>query len=146
MAAHAAERLALAPRFAHLDRTSVHVDGRYNSAEEPEAQVVHITRGYSRDHRPDLHHVRFDLMVEHQAGIPLLLQPLSGHSRDANDFSEVVYRHVKQWPTTYGMTSLVADSALDHEAHLDKLAQTQMQWITRVPAPVRRRPSRPSPS
>ena len=31
IAAHAAERLGLAPRFAHLDSTSVHVDGRYNS-------------------------------------------------------------------------------------------------------------------
>jgi transposase len=45
IAATAAERLGLAPRFGHLDSTSFHVDGRYNSAEEPEAQVVHITRG-----------------------------------------------------------------------------------------------------
>ena len=57
IAATAAERLGLAPRFGHLDRTSVHVDGRDNSAEEPEAQVVHSTRGYSRDHRPDLNPV-----------------------------------------------------------------------------------------
>jgi transposase len=53
MAATAAERLGLAPRLAHLDRTSLHVDGRYNSDEEPEDKVVPITRGYSRDHRPD---------------------------------------------------------------------------------------------
>jgi transposase len=46
IAAHAAERLGLAPRFAHLDRTSFHVDGRYNSDEEPEERVGHITRGY----------------------------------------------------------------------------------------------------
>ena len=45
IAAHAAERLGLAPRFAHLDRPSVHVDGRYNRAEDPEEQVVPITRG-----------------------------------------------------------------------------------------------------
>lgn len=57
IAATAAEHLGLAPRFGHLDSTSFHVDGRYNSAEEPEAQVVHITRGYSRDHRPDLNQV-----------------------------------------------------------------------------------------
>lgn len=54
IAATAAERLDLAPRFAHLDSTSFHVDGRYNSNEEPEDKVVHIARGYSRDHRPDL--------------------------------------------------------------------------------------------
>jgi transposase len=34
-AATAAQRLGLAPRFAHLDRTSFHVDGRSNSEEEP---------------------------------------------------------------------------------------------------------------
>jgi hypothetical protein len=54
MAATAAERLGLAPRIAHLERTSVHIDGRDNSDEELEEQVVHITQGYSRDHRPDL--------------------------------------------------------------------------------------------
>jgi transposase len=45
MAATAAEHLGLTPRFAHLDRTSVHVDGRYNRDEEPAEQVVHLTRG-----------------------------------------------------------------------------------------------------
>lgn len=46
LAATAAECLGLTPRFAHLDRTSVHVDGRDNRDEEPEEQVIHITRGY----------------------------------------------------------------------------------------------------
>jgi hypothetical protein len=31
-----------------------------------------------------------DLIVEHQAGIPLLMQPLSGNTSDANDFGDVV--------------------------------------------------------
>jgi transposase len=134
IAATAAERLGLAPRFGHLDRTSFHVDGRDNSDEEPGEQVVHITRGYSRDHRPDLNQVMLELMVEHQAGIPILMQPLSGHSRDAQDFGEAVRAHMHQWQTTYGMTYLVADSALYREANLQKLAQTHMKWIRRVPA------------
>src|SRR6478672_11121849 len=54
IAATAARRLGLTPTFTHLDTTSFHVDGRYNSAEAPDAQVVPITHGYSRDHRPDL--------------------------------------------------------------------------------------------
>ena len=136
IAATAAERLGLAPRFGHLDSTSFHVDGRYNSAEEPEAQVVHITRRYSRDHRPDLNQVMLELMVEHQAGIPVLMQPLSGNSSDAQDFGEVVRTHLQQLHTTYGLTYLVADSALYSEANLQKLAQTHMKWITRVPATV----------
>jgi transposase len=93
-AATAAERLGLAPRFAHLDCTSFHVDGRYNSNEEPEDKVVPITRGYSRDHRPDRNQVMLELMVEPQAGMPIWMQPRSGHSRDAHDFGEAVRVHV----------------------------------------------------
>jgi transposase len=36
--------------------------------------------------------------------------------------------------TVYGATYLVADSALYSEDNLDKLAQTAIKWITRVPA------------
>jgi transposase len=53
MAAPAAQRLGLTPTFAHLDSTSFHVDGRDHSAEEPDAHVIPLTRGYSRGHRPD---------------------------------------------------------------------------------------------
>src|SRR5688572_29075493 len=72
IAATAAERLGLAPRFAHLDSTSFHLDGRDNSEEDPDEQVSHITRGSSRDHRPDLTQVLLELIVEPRAGIPVL--------------------------------------------------------------------------
>ena len=134
IAATAAERLGLAPRFTHLDSTSFHVDGRYNSNEEPDAQVIHITRGYSRDHRPDLNQVMLDLIVEHQAGIPILMQPLSGNSSDAHDFGELVRAHIDQLHMTYGVPYLVADSALYSADNLAKLSQTPLKWSTRVPA------------
>jgi hypothetical protein len=51
IAATAARRLGLASRSAHLDRPSLHVDGRYNRDEEPEEHVMHITRGDSRGRR-----------------------------------------------------------------------------------------------
>jgi transposase len=136
IAATAAQRLGLAPRFAHLDSTSFHVDGRYNSDEEPEAQVIHVTRGYSRDHRPDLNQVMLELIVEHQAGIPVLMKPLSGNRSDAQEFGHVVRTHIAQLQTTYGLTYLVADSALYSEDNLQKLAETRLKWITRVPATV----------
>jgi transposase len=137
LAATAAERLGLAPRFLHLDTTSFHVDGRDNSDEEPKEQVVPITRGYSRDHRPDLNQVMLELVVEHQAGIPLRMQPLSGNSSDTHGFGQAVRLHVHQLHTTYGLTYLVADRALYREANLETLAPTQMTWIPRVPATVR---------
>lgn len=134
IAATAAQRLGLASRFAHLDRTSFHVDGRYNSDEEPEEPVIHITRGYSRDQRPDLNQVMLDLIVEHQAGIPVLMQPLSGHSSDAHAFGHLITAHMAQLQIPYGTTFLVADSALYSAENLQKLAETRTQWITRVPA------------
>jgi hypothetical protein len=46
----AIKRLGLRPRCGHLDSTSFHVDGQYNSGHEPEVGVIHITQGDSRDH------------------------------------------------------------------------------------------------
>ena len=110
LATTAAKRLGLAPRLAPLDSTSVHVDGRYNSAEEPEAEVMHITWGYSRNHRPDLNQVMLELLVEHQAGLPLLMQPRSGHSSAVQAFGPVIKAHLAQLQTTSGLTDLVAES------------------------------------
>jgi transposase len=137
IAATAAQRLGLTPTFTHLDSTSFHVDGRYNSDEEPGEQVIHITRGYSRDQRPDLNQVMLDLIVEHQAGIPVLMKPLNGNSSDAHDFGQIITDHLAQLQTTYSTTFLVADSALYSAENLQKLAETRLKWITRVPATLR---------
>ena len=102
IAATAAKRLGLCPRYMHLDTTSFHVDGRYNSDEEPEAQVIPITRGYSRDHRPDLNQVMLEWIVEHQAGLPVLMQPLSGNRSDAQAFGQAIGTHIEQLHTPYG--------------------------------------------
>src|SRR5262245_3989218 len=136
IAATAATRLGLRPTYLHLDSTSFHVDGRYNSDEPPAEQVVHITKGYSRDHRPDLNQVMLELIVEHQAGIPVLMKPLSGNSSDPQVFGRMIQVHIDQLQATYGATYLVADSALYSEANLRTLAQTAIKWITRVPATV----------
>lgn len=53
-----------------------------------------------------------ELVVEHQAGIPMLMQPLRGNSSDAKAFGQVVRDHIPQFHTTDGTTYLVADSAL----------------------------------
>ena len=134
IAATAATRLGLTRTFSHLDTTRFHVDGRYNSAQPPDEQIVHITQGYSRDHRPDLNQVMLALVVEHQAGIPMLMQPLSGNSPDGKAFGQVVSDHIAQLHTTVNPTYLVADSALYSAENLQKLAETSLTWITRVPA------------
>jgi transposase len=134
IAATAATRLGLTPTFAHRDTTSFHVDGRYNSDEAPAEQVVHLTHGYRRDHRPALNQVMWALIVEHQAGIALLLKPLSGTSSDGKGFGQVISDHIAQCQTADSPTSLVADSTLYNAENLHKLAHTSLKWITRVPA------------
>jgi transposase len=96
MATTAAERLGLVPHLAPLESTSCHGDGRYHRAEEPADKVVHLTRGDSREHRPDFNQVMVELMVEHHAGMPILMQPLSGHSRDVQEFGAAVRAPVHQ--------------------------------------------------
>jgi transposase len=78
--------------------------------------------------------VMLDWIVEHQAGIPVLMKPLSGNSSDAQDFGQIITDHLTQWQITYGTTCLVADSALYSAENLQKLAATRTKWITRVPA------------
>ena len=106
IAVSAAKRLGLCPTYTPLDTTRFHVDGRDNSDEEPEEQVVHITKGYSHDHRPDLNQVMLELLVEHQAGIPILMQPRSGNSSDPQTFGQVIRAHIEHLHTTYGATYL----------------------------------------
>ena len=62
------------------------------------------------------------------------MQPLSGNSSDAHNFGELVRAHIDQLHMTYGVPYLVADSALYSADNLAKLSQTQLKWITRVPA------------
>lgn len=112
----------------------MHVDGRYNSREESDAHIIHITQGYSRDHRPDRNHVRLDLIVEHQAGIPVLMKPRSGHTNDGRDFGPVVTHPMAHLQTAPGLAYLVADSALYRAENLQTFTQTRLKWITRVPA------------
>src|ERR671920_330052 len=71
----AAERLGLGSGVAtaHLDTTSFHVDGRYNSEcddLDENAGVIHVSKGYSRDHRDDLDQVVLELITESRANLP----------------------------------------------------------------------------
>ena len=49
--------------------------------------------------------------MEPQASSPGLMKPLSGHSRDAQEFGQVIKDHSAHLHTPYGSTSLVVDRA-----------------------------------
>ena len=132
LALRAVDRLGLLPRFGHLDSTSIHTDGRYpdNGSEEEEG-VIRITKGYSRDHRPDLNQVVLQLICERQAGIPLLMKPLSGNSSDKTDFRKTVQAHIAQMNNDFSLKYLISDSALYAAETLRELSR--ILWISRVP-------------
>merc|ERR1712117_950574 len=63
--------------YAHLDSTSFHLHGEYNNieiAENDQKRPILITKGYSRDHRPDLKQCVLDLIVSSDSGIPLFMR------------------------------------------------------------------------
>ncbi len=135
LAAQAVKRLGLSCKVGHIDTSSFHVDGAYNSDQEdvPEG-VIHITQGYSRDHRPDLNQVILQLICEHQAGIPLWMDALSGNSNDKVSFRETLNAHLEQLRGGVGLSLIVADSALYTAKTLQDLGG--FPWITRVPETI----------
>ncbi len=135
ISAQACPRLGLVRSTAHLDSTSFHVDGEYDR--EADLGVVELRPGYSRDHRPDLNQVMLNLIVEQRAGLPLLMQPVSGNSIDTKSFGQVIEQHIDQLNATHAVDYWVADSALYSEANLQTLAAHRGDWITRVPETLR---------
>lgn len=125
-------RLGLDLRCGHLDTTSFHVDGNsYGTDPSDDRRVIHITRGYSRDHRPDLNQVVLKLICEGQAGIPLLMTSLSGNSSDKVIFRDAINNYVGQYNLDWKLDYIVADSALYTAETLVNL--DPIKWITRVP-------------
>ena len=140
VSAHAIERLGLTSRFAHLYATSFSFHGEYefeeDSNESLEDGVIRIRKGYSRDHRPDLNQAVLDLMIEHQAGIPALMEPLSGNASDQSSFPELIDRHLSHLQRAHGFDYVLADSALYSADHIGDLDKAGTKFITRVPGTI----------
>ncbi len=130
------ENLKLEAKYHHLDSTAIHVDGKYNSNEEPKEGVVHITKGYSKDHRPDLNQVMLEMICENSHGIPLAMRALDGNSSDKVSFEKMVIEHVESLnKTTTGI--VVADSAIYTADNLVSFRDNHIKWITRVPNQIK---------
>lgn len=114
----------------HLDSSSFHVDGEYlqpqNQTVEPGA--IHITHGYSRDHRPDLKQFIVDLMCSGDGDIPLYLRVGDGNETDSAMFGKLVTEFKQQWDID---ALFVADAALYTAGNLTQMSQ--LRWVSRVP-------------
>ena len=116
-------------RFVHLDSSSFHLHGEYD-VNAPGEEMVSITHGYSRDHRPDLKQVVAQIITSHKSNLPVWLEVLSGNSSDKESFSESVKaycEHLAGGEKPY----FVMDSAGYSENSLKAIQN--MLWLMRVP-------------
>ena len=125
--------LGLKGKSCHMDSTDFHVEGKYNSSlSEVEENVIHVRRGYSRDHRPDCNQVVLNLIVENQAGIALHMEGLSGNTSDKTAFKNTLSTHIGALQNVHHFDYVVMDSAGYTEASLKASGET-IKWISRVP-------------
>jgi transposase len=90
-------------KYSHLDATSFHLHGEYKSEEvnDKEEEItkerpIIITKGYSRDHRPDLKQCVLDLITSSDGDIPLLMRAGDGNEADKAVFGKILVEFKKQ--------------------------------------------------
>lgn len=149
----AAQQFNVAVETAHLDASSFHVHGEYESNlpevyihkqatstdetsvginETTVPQPIVITYGYSRDHRPDLKQFILDLICSEDGDVPLFLRVGDGNESDQAIFPQVFQDFKKHLDLD---ALMVADSALYSEANLVEMAT--LKWLSRVPLTIK---------
>jgi len=146
----AAQKFDVALDTVHLDSSSFHLHGEYESnlpeiyfsAKEVQlaqpAQLVSsqktvpvpikITYGYSRDHRPDLKQFILDIICSGDGDVPLFLRVASGNESDSAVFAQIFREFKKQLELD---ALMVADSALYTAPNIEQMAT--LKWLCRVP-------------
>jgi transposase len=127
-------------KYSHLDATSFHLHGEYKSEmnQEKEEEItkerpIFITKGYSRDHRPDLKQCVLDLITSSDGDIPLLMRAGDGNEADKAVFGKILIEFKKQIVFD---SIMVCDSALYSQENL-KLIE-HLKWISRVPMTIKK--------
>ena len=118
-------------RFYHLDSSSFHLHGQYLA--EGSEEVIEITYGYSKEHRPDLKQVVVNLITGHRSALPVWMEALSGNESDKSSFPKSVQAFCRQMQATEDVI-LVMDSAVYTADNLQNLQDTR--WLTRVPETI----------
>ena len=115
-------------RFVHLDSTTFSLHGCYDQQSDAE-NVIQVTHGYSRDHRPDLKQVVVQLICSYQSHLPVWLEVLDGNQTDKTSFPQTIAAYLEE--LRGDAPYFIADSALYTAANLATLSN--VRFITRVP-------------
>ncbi|MEY3404433.1 MAG: hypothetical protein RLZZ86_4055 [Cyanobacteriota bacterium] len=152
IAVKAAQKFGVSLSTSHLDSSSMHVHGQYNTSlpevifesqeignnqELEEIAVkspkeITITYGYSRDHRPDLKQFIIEMICSGDGDIPIFLKLASGNQADSSCFGKIAIEYHKQLEVN---SLMVADSALYTESNLKMMSD--LQWLCRVPLSIK---------
>jgi transposase len=129
----------------HADTTSFAVSGAYPATAtmaaadpggEPEAEpaVIHVTYGYSRDHRADLKQWMLALITSGE-GVPHYVRPLNGNASHKEELPRVVMELTRQLRESGEEPAglYVADSGLYSEPNMRALQAAAVRWVSRVP-------------
>jgi len=126
-------------KYSHLDATSFHLHGEYKSEvitseeEISRERPIIITKGYSRDHRPDLKQCVLDLITSSDGDIPLLMRAGDGNEADKAVFGKILTEFRKQIVFD---SIMVCDSALYSQENLKIIEH--LKWISRVPMTIKK--------
>ena len=152
IAVKAAEKFGVSLSTSHLDSSSMHVHGQYNTSlpevifesqkvgdnQELEELAVKspkeitITYGYSRDHRPDLKQFIIEMICSGDGDIPIFLKLASGNQTDSSCFGQIAVEYQKQLEVN---SLIVADAALYTESNLKMMSE--LRWLCRVPLSIK---------
>jgi len=152
IAVNAAQKFGVSLSTSHLDSSSMHVHGKYNTSlqevifesqkigdnqelEEMTAKLpkeITITYGYSRDHRPDLKQFIIEMICSGDGDIPIFLKLASGNQVDSSCFGQIAVEYQKQLEVN---SLIVADSALYTESNLKMMSE--LSWLCRVPVSIK---------
>jgi transposase len=131
-AMQAVDRFGVSVEQVHLDSSSFSLQGEYRAEAVAPGDLdqvpIHICRGYSRDHRPDLKQFVVNLMCSADGGVPLWLQVADGNQSDRQQFAQLMSQFADSWQ----MESLfVIDAAFYSESNIQQVGS--LKWISRVP-------------
>ena len=137
IALHTIKVLGIKVKSLHLDATSFHVDGEYESLLGQEESHIRLVQGYSRDHRPDLNQAVLQLITSNEGNIPLYMQAADGNSSDKTAFTQIISEHLTSFKQAVENRYLVGDSALYTPASLQVIDKENGLFVTRVPGQIK---------
>lgn len=133
----------------HLDSSSLSVHGEYTEEDEGGIKLLDdneqgletlaatpsITRGFSKDHRPDLKQVVINIATTGAAGFPIMMESHSGNASDQKILYEAVKRMQKFSKEMNELPEFmyVADSAM-YNSCVNNSAD--FIWMSRVPESI----------